>query len=80
VAGRLARDVIAADAFSCRLGPTPPEAMAAAARLKELRTQIMPTVKADETWHAANPTGKSLGMYNEQAGSRMAGWAGDQWD
>jgi hypothetical protein len=45
-----------------------------------LRATFAPVVAAAERWHADNPAGESLGMWNERQGTQLAGAGLREWE
>ena len=70
---RLKEDQQFVEEFEKRNGMISADGQATIARFKELRQIMEGVVAKAEKWHADNDAGKSLGMYNEQAGTYLAG-------
>jgi hypothetical protein len=80
VAGRVQQDRAFVAAFMARGGERASAGRAAAARLEALARTFIPVVAAAERWHTANPAGESLGMWNEEVGTELAGTATKHWE
>lgn len=80
VATRLALDQKFTADFVPLSGPLSKDASAAAARFEALQKSLAPVVAVAEKWHADNPAGKSLGMWNEEKGTWLAGKGIEHWE
>jgi hypothetical protein len=80
LATRLQRDEEVAATIATRPGAVAGPARAAAARFHALRTSFVGVLTTAERWHTAHDPGQSLGMWNEEQGTRLAGTALRRWD
>ena len=66
--------------FELHSGPMSQNVHEAAVRVATLRRLLAPAVGFAAKWHDDNPAGKSLGMWNEEQGTRLAGKGLEQFE